>query len=66
MCIRDRSSTSARLRVVYHLYNGSTVTRSYYGLALPEDGAEQFRDLYSNAEALEQKNPCLLYTSRCV
>lgn len=29
------SSTSARLRVVYHLYNGSTVTRSYYGLALP-------------------------------
>lgn len=53
------SSTSARLRVVYHLYNGSTVTRSYYGLALPEDGAEQFRDLYSTAEALEQKNPVM-------
>ena len=52
-------STSARLRVVYHLYNGSTVTRSYYGLALPEDGAEQFRDLYSTAEALEQKNPVM-------
>ena len=43
MCIRDRYqaaegdpeySTSARLRVVYHLYNGSTVTRSYYGLSL--------------------------------
>ena len=52
-------STNARLRVVYHLYNGSTVTRSYYGLALPEDGAEQFRDLYSTAEALEQKNPVM-------
>lgn len=35
------------------------MTRSYYGLALPEDGAEQFRDLYSTAEALEQKNPVM-------
>lgn len=53
------NSTSGRLKVIYHLHNGSTVTRSYYGLALNEEGAEQFRDLYSTAEAMEQRNPVL-------
>ena len=48
-----------RLRVVYHLNNGSTVTRNYSSLAMNEAAAEQFRTLYSTAEALEQRNPVM-------
>lgn len=53
------NSTNGRLRIVYHLQGGGTVTRSYYGLLLDEKSAEQFRTLYSTAEAMEQKNPVL-------
>ena len=55
----QENSADARLRVVYHLQNGCTVTRSYYGLELNEAEAEQFRSLYSTAEVMEQVNPLL-------
>ena len=55
----QENSADARLRVVYHLQNGCTVTRSYYGLELNEAEAEQFRSLYSTVEVMEQVNPLL-------
>ena len=55
----QEDGADARLRVVYHLQNGCTVTRSYYGLELNEVEAEQFRSLYSTAEVMEQVNPLL-------
>ena len=55
----QENSADARLRVVYHLQNGCTVTRSYYGLELNEAEAEQFRSLYSTAEVMEPANPLL-------